>query len=228
MHKSLIWKCFGALASALVTAGSLALDLSQLVNFDTKFLSIAFLSIFCLLTFWIILDLYKANSILMGNKPSITVKCLEEHDIYYLSVFNQGEKGKFKAQIQLTSQDPTVSGLNQYNGFWKLANTWEAEILKGQTDSIVIASKNYSHSSSSIYLSFPHNLVSNNLSYCNTSSYWIGATIKSIDGTIKPLTKHDYFLTITISSNPSLREDYFIKKYRLNVSEFVEVVDKEA
>lgn len=219
MKRSFVIKGVGATLSAIATATGVGLDVVGMIRLPVDWWPFLTFFVFCGLVVWMIYGLYRENSRLVNDRPSVYVEPMREGETFYLKVSNNGEKGVFKAQIELESEDdPAVWRLKNYIGYWKNANSGESEILKGHNDWIKIAELMGHASSASVYLKVSYYEGKfNRENYISSSSHWIGATIRSGDGETKLMSKHEYKLRVTISANPSLREGIYQEKFRLNV-----------
>jgi len=161
---------------------------------------------------------------LQDARPSIDVTLDEERTsgghINYLRVHNNGAEGKFRAQIELSSDEPSVYRLPHYYGYWQQGNKDETKISKGHADWLKIAELKSSppHYSVAHLEIFFYDTTAGYAHSISTSSYFLEASI----GNTKPMTKWDYKLRVTISSNPELREGVFCRDYILNVDELRE------
>ena len=63
--------------------------------------------------------------------------------------------------------------------------------------------------------------TTNATQYIRTQSYFIGGTISDEEGNTRPLTKDEYKISVTISSNPELREGVYKYDYLLTVDGFI-------
>jgi hypothetical protein len=167
---------------------------------------------------------------LQESSPSINIERVERFapgggTNYYLKVHNSGAVGVFKAQLELSSEEPSVGALPRYIGCWEDGNKGEARILKGQDDLLKIATAISSlRPYYSIHLEIPfYDPKANYVHSVSTSSYWADAVVTSKDGNVRPMTKWDYKLRVTISSSPELRDGVFCKDYVLNVDGLTEV-----
>jgi len=164
-----------------------------------------------------------------GGKPSIEVRPINELDDYYLEVKNIGNAGTFRMEIQIVEGKEyiTPSRFGKYKVCWETTRTREARILKDQTDRVKIAQfvsypPYYQSQHLSIYYYDPQ---SGQESHVDSNSYWVGATITSENGKERPLTKPEFVLQVTISSEPILKKGSFVKKYKLGLSGLEELSD---
>ncbi|MCJ7515956.1 MAG: hypothetical protein MUO89_08375 [Dehalococcoidia bacterium] len=209
---------------AAVQATQWGFNFQQIFGLNIKWLPAVSLPIFLGIVIWTIWDLCKKVERLEDVKPSIDVQQIKEGDTLYLKVHNNGAEATFKAQIQLSSDDPAVQCLPHYSGYWKYGNKDETKILKGQHDLLKIAeviSSPPDYDSIRLHIFF-YDTFSGHARAVSTSSYWIGATLTSKDGSTKPMAKHDYKLCVTISSSPELKEGIFSREYVLNVDDLRE------
>ena len=219
MRKSLVIKTVGAILSMIATAIGLGRNILGITSLPMSWWPLVTFLVFCGLVGWMIFDLYREKSRLLNDRPSICVEPVKESEAFYLEVDNVGEKGFFKAQIQLEAEDdPQVWTLKNYTGCWRDANREGLEIMKGHDGRIKIAERLSPPNTNSVYLKiwfFDDKLYAAN--YISSSTHWIGATIRNAGGETKPMTKHEYKLQVTISADPSLREGVYQGKFRLNV-----------
>jgi len=165
---------------------------------------------------------------LLDARPSIDVTLEKTQTsgghINYLRVHNNGAEGEFRAQIELSSDDPSVLCLPHYYGYWQYGNKDATKISKGHDDWLKIAELKSSPPSYSIeHLEiFFYDKTAGCAHPVSTSSYFIGVSITNKDGNTKPMTKWDYKLRVSISSNPELREGVFCRDYILNIDELRE------
>jgi len=151
-------------------------------------------------------------------RPSIEVtpekQTILGGEICYLKVHNNGAEGTFRAQVELSSDDPSVHHLPNYNGSWKYSDRAEAKILRGHNDLLKIAEIKSSPPHYDVIRIgiFFYDASEDDTRSISASSHWIGATING-----KPMSKFDYQLRVTIGSSPELREGTFCKNYILNV-----------
>lgn len=218
MNKSFVIKTAVAIVYVIGVAVSASLDIQGIINVPVNLWIVIFI-VFCVVVAWMMYGLYKENSRLRDNRPTICVEPVKDGESFYLKVSNKGEKGILKAQIELESEDdPRVWGLKNYIGYWKHAKSDKAEILGGHTDWIKIAELVTSQGLASEYLEIFFYGNSANPQYSMpSSSHWIGATIESKKGEREPMTKHEYKIQVTISADPSLREGVYKEKFRFDV-----------
>jgi hypothetical protein len=220
MQKSFKIQAAVALCSAILTVVGIALDIEAITKLPVSWLPLITFVVFCVSVWRMLSDLYSERSRLLNIRPSISVvEPTLEGRIYYLKVHNDGEKGFFKAQIQLEAEDdPSVWKLKNYTGYWKNSNKEGLEIMKGHDECIKIAELVAHTNSCSEYLKiwfFDHRLYAANC--ISSSSHLIGATVRNVDGEPRPMTKHEYKLEVTISADPSLREGVYKGRFRFNV-----------
>ena len=132
----------------------------------------------------------------------------------YLRVHNNGAEGTFRAQVELSSEDPSVHMLPTYQCSWEYSDRGDAKILKGQDDLLRIAKlKSSAPNYQTIVIDILfYEACEDDTRSVSMSSYWVGATINGV-----PMSKFDYKLRVTISASPELREGIFCKNYILNV-----------
>jgi hypothetical protein len=165
--------------------------------------------------------LQKKLDAIEGALPSIEVKPVNKRDMYYLEVKNIGNTGTFEAEIQMIkSNAPIPSQVNQYTACWAIARGREARIRKSLTDRLKIAHfitspPDYLSQHLDLYYYEPQSGQENHV---HSDSYLVGAKVVSANGEERPLKKPEFVLQVTISSEPSLKEGSFIKKYKLGLS----------
>ncbi len=212
--------------SALWTGVSYALTLAGVGTFlgykiDWLWFSLGGFIVFLGFVSWWLGGLHRRIHELEANKPSIEVKPLNKRDMYCLEVKNIGNTGTFEAEIQITkSNAPIPSPVNQYTACWTIARGREAQIKKGLTDRLKIAHfitspPDYLSQHLDIYYYEPQSGQENHV---HSDSYLVGAKVVSANGEERPLKKPEFVLQVTISSEPSLKEGSFIKKYKLGLS----------
>ncbi len=223
MVKYLGIRVVAAIMLAAYSAIDIGLNAQGMSGVGKKWVPLVTIIAFVLLMFWIVYDLKRANERLLDNRPKITVQIVEEGDTYFLNVHNEGAEGLFRAQMQLIAEDPAVlelSQLSRYAGCWKLRNGAETRILEGQADLLKVAERYSSRPPGPIsqHLKFWFfDGTANSAKYVSTSTHWLGATITSEDGSVRPLTKDEYKLLVTISASPSLREGVYQEQYRATI-----------
>ena len=207
---------------AVFSATGFALNVLQVLHYPLTWLPLIGFVIFTVLTFVRLGELYKENTELLNAKPCIEVQPLKEKNDFYLKVYNTGGEGKFRAQVRLSSDDPSVRCLPNYQASWKYSNKEEAEILQKHDDWIRIASSELGDSAGFLkiwYFDKVHNYTDN----ITTSSHFWGATITNTKGKTRPLKNKKYTLDVVISSSPSLRGGAYQGKFLLGISEFKQV-----
>ena len=214
--------------SGLYTAIPLILDVQTVFpNWNWQYHALIGFFFFVAFMVWMVWDRQTTISRLLDLMPTILVEPIEENGIYYLKVHNIGAEGILKAQINLSAEDPSVSNLQGYDGYWQKANCNESKILPNQFDCIKIAERissapDYNSVHLRIYYYNPKLIESLSSTggevYSNTATHWLGAYIEHPDGSTVPLTKHEYKLCVTISSSPKLKEGVYQANYILDVS----------
>ena len=220
MNRYLAIKVTGAIIFAIASATGYSLDIAQITNLNFKWWPLIFFCIFIVLVIWIFVELHGKINKLLESKPMINVEQFQEGNIYYLKVHNCGAEGIFKAQLKLTSDDFSVSPLSQYNGYWRYGNKADTKILKGQDDFLKIAELHSSGApgpiSEHLYIWFFDESV-NYAHYVSTSTHFLGATVTNQNGSISPLTKHEYIFHVTISSSPELKDGTYQSQFIMNI-----------
>lgn len=155
----------------------------------------------------------------LDTRPSIEVRPIKEHDLYCLEVKNRGNTGEFQAQIEMLEGHIHVGmKLNRYLACWEYAPHKEAKILKDQVDKIKIARFISNHPYITQYLHlYYYDPISSGENYIGSDAWFIGSKIIAVNGTEREVTKPEFMLRVTISSEPSLKQGSFVKEYKLGL-----------
>jgi hypothetical protein len=225
---------YGIVVFSVITAVSLLfsiIDLKSILEIDVNFTLIAFVS-FILFVVVVGIRFRELSSGSRGNyntQSQISIKPITEKDNFYLEVTNIGEiAATFVARLKITSkQNKEVISpeLTEYSGSWRLSNTRETKILKGQSDKIRIAelqTTNFPivaiHLRAYVYQS--EYKITKEIAL---QSYFPLAVVTHADGKSGPMERPVYDLEVSISSDPSMKECPLHKKYMLSISGLEEI-----
>ncbi len=138
------------------------------------------------------------------------------HDDYDIKVINKGGSAKFKARIELTTDDPNVRRYKDFVGCWKKQNTEESEIYQDDCDYIQIATIIYDTRTFSSRYEM-HMLDVNGRRESIHGQMW-SPLMKNVhnDGTESQVTKPTYGIRVKIVAKPSLSAE-FIREYKLDL-----------
>jgi len=158
-------------------------------------------------------EIQKQLEELQEAKPSIKVSEEEELSKYYLEVTNNGERGIFKAQIEIVEGKNFVTELPvKYFSYWERTQTDEIEIYKGQSERLFVA-HNMTNGTDSLCLMLHYfesidyeGLSTGQTSHAQSISWELNEKDE------KPLI----LLKVNISANPSLKEGIFCRTYKLS------------
>lgn len=163
-----------------------------------------------------ILITYGERQLGLRKLPSAEVRIIDDPSGYYLEVFNGGNVGLFKAQLEiLDSLDFIDPQYKQVAGHWLIGGR-ESKIMKGHKDRIKIAT-----------LETPPNIWSASYRlYCNMGekeAIWKNSC--SWEPGSNKYAPAWFIIKVTISSEPELKGGFFVRTYKLDehgLKEFVE------
>ena len=207
MSKYLVIKAVVAIIIAVFTAISYTLDIMQVANIGFKWWPLIAWGIFIAIVAWIFWDLYKANTRLLDDKPSISVSADSINDMRYLKITNDGEEGVFSAQLSVVRALGSSIG-EEYDGIWNRTNTNESKLMHGQSDYIKVASVRQTDSESFLEL---YGFDGNRKSEC------IVRSIKYDELLRKEMTPK-FEIQVSLFSKPSLRNGVLTRAYSVGLS----------
>ena len=225
MPKTII-KVAGMILFALFTAITSWPDVNLGIPIDPRWISFGSFIIFCCFIGWYMVGQNQRLQKLEGTKPMIDVTPQKIYGEIYLDVVNEGEKAIFEANITIcysstgnTTHDILAMNMG-YKALWNSSGTNKAEIMKGHSDAIKIATiKSIAVYAEKIIL-HAYN-VADNSPYTMESSAWMSTEDNRI---IKP----EFVLQVNISSDPSLKPSpnlingSFVRNYVVNLNEIRE------
>lgn len=192
-----------------VAAIGLTLDAIQVAGVDARWWTVTAFVVFVVFVTWMIIELTLKNKELENDKPKIEVNAVACNDDSYLEVINKGEQGIFKVRIALVhSKYSTIGYL--YDGVWGSTNSNKSEIMKGQSDTVSIATVKITKTEYLFEL------------YAFDTINKIPYAVRSIRydhlNTNEP--KPEFEIEVNISSEPglNLKEGAFIRRYDVNLS----------
>jgi hypothetical protein len=174
---------------------------------------------------WAIIDRELQIKSLKDSRPLIEVK----PNGLSLEVENKGAAAKFSADVKI--HDKTFQRVDeQYAGYWQKAKSYETEIWRDKSDSILIASMNRFPDQPGLAIANDAVAKTLELFYYdfNTGSIksWKSSTYIQAGFKMPPQTFPQYELKVTITAKPELTKK-FTRCYMLDITGLYETSRQE-
>lgn len=214
--------------SGMWTAASLMLDVFGVVTIagwvvPWQWFALGGFLCFCIFIIWRDVEQHQ----IIQDRPSVKVSPVDERrSFFYLEVENVGGAATFEAQVEIVKGKEFVSLLpDRYSPYWDETKHKKTQIMKGHKNRLLVAS---------LHMSGSAPMPMNFRFHYWESAYFEGMLfegIRSIDSTSwipggKGLVIPKFILRVTISSDPSLREELFDKYYELSTAGLIWLVAK--